>query len=325
MDATPLCAATPLFTRPSRSSPAGVDARRVCPSAPRPSSRWPTAAAILVGAFCLLRRPAPTSSTSQLASVSSFFGPAATEESEIIYLLDAATSTGASVVCSGLEYAQCYTGFCTKSGDGITASCGCLSMRPSDSVYEAELSLGWASAVLAGSTIYQDALREYVAGNTTAAADALCDALRDGTLYSSAANLSMSASVARVSLYSKYDLFGDDAGEKETECQAFSSAQCMGAPCVAAEYDSVWNLTCACPYTDAKTGDAVLNFPDVCEAAAQGGDCAAVGVGATTTEYNHAQLEAIVRAVEAWTPEVNATECETYRTSATTDDQGPAR
>ena len=290
--------------------------------APRSRRRWPTAAAILVGAcFRLLWRRAPTAPASQLASVASF-GSAATDEPEIIYLLDQATATGASVVCADLEYAQCYTGFCTKSGDGITASCGCLSMRPSDSVYEAELSLGWASAVLAGSTIYKDALRAYVAGNATAAADALCEALRDGTLYSSAANLSMSASVARVSLYSKYDLFGDDAGEKETECQAFSSAQCMGAPCVAAEYDSVWNLTCACPYTDAKTGDTVLNFPDVCEAAAQAGDCAAVGVGATTTEYNHAQLEAIVRAVEAWTPEVNATECETYRS---VDDQDPAR
>ena len=40
-----------------------------------------------------------------------------------------------------VEYAQCYTGMCTLNGDGLTASCACLSLRPSET-YEAKLKLG---------------------------------------------------------------------------------------------------------------------------------------------------------------------------------------
>ena len=62
--------------------------------------------------------------------------------SSIVELFDDGSQ---GVAYLNVEFALCDTGFCTTNGDNLTASCGCLSMRPTEKL--GELVLGWAAAV----------------------------------------------------------------------------------------------------------------------------------------------------------------------------------
>ena len=154
-----------------------------------------------------------------------------TDTSEWLYLLNNATDLSDSdVYCDksyDLEYAQCYTGFCTKNGDGKTASCGCLSMRPSDD-NEPKLELGWPSAVLIESSKYRNALEDYVNGDASVGEGLMCTALADGSVWE---EYGFDSTPDRVSMYSSDNPYFNTSGEVE-ECDSdFDFAQCMGAPC----------------------------------------------------------------------------------------------
>lgn len=201
------------------------------------------------------------------------------------------------------EYAQCYTGFCTLNGDGLTASCGCLSLRPSDSA-KGELELGWIGAVLAASSAYQDALSLHNDGDDSGAKKKIEAAISNRTLFD---GYGFSSTPTRVSLYSTADPYFDAS---VTECDSVYAAQCMGAPCWDTPYgDSYWNVTCICPYATASESMATLTRASICDDAAEGGDCALIGFGEGATEYTASGLEEMVEAVMVASVTVDTSEC----------------
>lgn len=107
-------------------------------------------------------------------------------------------------------------------------------------------------------------------------------------------------------------LIGPDAfsGEYSTEeCDDVYAAQCMGAPCWDISYDSVWNITCICPYVTKSSTEAKEMFNDICDKAESGGDCALVGFGSDSTEYDAEGLREMVEAVMDATPTIDTETC----------------
>lgn len=190
------------------------------------------------------------------------------------------------------QYAQCYTGYCTLNGDGQTASCGCLSIRPSDSV-KGELQTGWVAAVLSLSDDYRKALREHNDGDSDSARTTLEDAISTGSMWDS---YGFSSPPDRISLFSSAHPY--DIQSSVEECSDVYAAQCMGAPCWDTPYgDSYWNVTCLCPYVSASESMASDTHKSVCEDAKEGGNCAVIGFGEGATEYSASGLKDMVEAV----------------------------
>ena len=208
---------------------------------------------------------------------------ALTDWSSIVSELDSASGG----VYVDTEFAQCYTGFCTKNGDGLTASCGCLSVRPGN---DGKLDFGWASAVLADSAVFRRALRKYEAGHEAKAKTLVEAAIDDGTLFDGYGFVP-----TRVSLYSEGNEYFDTS---VTHCHKVSAAQCMGAPCFDREYDGVWNVTCICPYHSTSYTGAAGTRRKICSAADRTGDCALIGFGEGTTSYTAKGLRRMIDAVK---------------------------
>mmetsp|Transcript_81353 Transcript_81353/g.230916 ORF Transcript_81353/g.230916 Transcript_81353/m.230916 type:complete len:350 (-) Transcript_81353:210-1259(-) len=232
-----------------------------------------------------------------------------TDTSEWLYLLNNATDLSDSdVYCDksyDLEYAQCYTGFCTKNGDGKTASCGCLSMRPSDD-NEPKLELGWPSAVLIESGKYRNAVEDYVNGDASVGEGLMCTALADGSVWE---EYGFDSTPDRVSMYSSDNPYFSTSGEVE-ECDSdFDFAQCMGAPCWDTSYDSIWNVTCICPYKTESSGSVFESRSGICDDAKPSTDCAAVGFGSTELTYTLTELEELIDAVEDADTTISTSEC----------------
>ena len=92
--------------------------------------------------------------------------------------------SGAYAYTSEVRYAQCWTATCTLNGDGLTASCGCLSLPPSDE-YPAKLKFGWSSSIMAKSGAYQKAIASAAAGDDfDTYNEIIVDAIKDGSIYS---------------------------------------------------------------------------------------------------------------------------------------------
>merc|ERR1712146_440312 len=169
----------------------------------------------------------------------------------------------------------CYTGFCTKNGDGETASCGCLSMRPTDSSNHGKLKAGWPSAVLIQSSSFRSALREYIDGDSDKAERTLKAAIKSKAVWD---DYGFDSTPDRISLFSSGNEYFDTAGDVTTcdDDDGFDFAQCMGAPCWDKEYDSIWNITCICPYTKQTSGSCFESRTDICSDASKSSDCALV-------------------------------------------------
>ena len=124
---------------------------------------------------------------------------ALTDTSDWVYLLDNVSDVSdTDIYFDNLEYAQCYTGFCTKNGDGQTATCGCLSIRPTDS-NSGKLSAGWPSAVLIESAAYRVALEDYISGDDDKAENVLKAAIEDKTVWDA---YGFDTTLDRISLFS---------------------------------------------------------------------------------------------------------------------------
>ena len=193
---------------------------------------------------------------------------------------------------STVEYAQCYTGFCTLNGDNITASCGCLSLRPS-AANEGKLDLGWGSAVLAASSKFRKVANLSLEGDDDAAITELEAAIADGSLWD---EYDFDTTPSRVSLYSSDNPYFD---QSVTHCSDVYAAQCMGAPCWDTPYDSIWNVTCICPYHHESYVGVTDMRDDMCEDAKEDTGCAAIGFGVGATTYSAKDLEEMVDAVVA--------------------------
>lgn len=207
-------------------------------------------------------------------------------------LMEEANDNDCEAELTTVEYAQCYTGMCTLNGDGKTATCGCLSLRPSE-VYESKLKFGWASAVLAKSVAYQSAIKACVAGDSSYA-DIIATAIEDGSIYASYDF--KSGPPDRISMNSKATPLGT-FGMKTCDNEIYT-AQCMGAPCWDYEYGGVWNTTCICPYTT--YSDVVVKdmFSTICdEASTSGVGCAAVGFDSVSYEDDATGFKQMVHAV----------------------------
>ena len=187
---------------------------------------------VVAGALIVLasavrsRRAAPEASASLAAAAPARAASDDDDWSSYVDLFDELTG---SVKTSTVEYAQCYTGFCTLNGDNITASCGCLSLRPS-AANEGKLDLGWGSAVLAASSKFRKVANLSLEGDDDAAITELEAAIADGSLWD---EYDFDTAPTRVSLYSSDNPYFD---QSVTHCSDVYAAQCMGAPC--------WDTTC---------------------------------------------------------------------------------
>ncbi len=192
-------------------------------------------------------------------------------------------------------YAQCYTGFCTKSErDNTTALCGCLALRPS-ARDDALLRLGWGAAVLALSSEFRRVAELALAGEDARAERALAAALADGTLWD---DYGFASAPARVSLASASNPYWDD-GPGNDDCRDIDAAECMGAPCWDVAYEGVWNVTCVCTWARWSSMGVTAMRDDMCVfAKARSADCVAVaGSNANATEYDARALEDMIDAV----------------------------
>ena len=94
-------------------------------------------------------------SSALVANASSSTGTSLSNK-EVLRYLEVAKKDSIKVDCA-IRNALCSDAVCTLNKDKLTASCGCLSMdRDPDNA--GELALGWASFILAKSTLYQQAL-----------------------------------------------------------------------------------------------------------------------------------------------------------------------
>ena len=199
------------------------------------------------------------------------------------------------VSVSTAAYAQCYTGFCTKSaGDERTALCGCLALRPS-ARNEALLRLGWGAAVLAPSSAFRSVAALALAGNGTRAERVLAAALADGTLWD---DYGFATPPTRVSLASGANPYWDDSPGNE-DCLDIDAAECMGAPCWDVEYEGVWNVTCVCTWARWSSIGLTTTRDDMCAfSKARSADCVAVaGSNTNATEYTAGALKGMIDAV----------------------------
>jgi len=256
---------------------------QAAPPAPAPASRWRRVAhAALLGS--VVAGVAVVAGARTMAGRDAGAEALSTDWSEIVDLFSDATGG----VYLDTEFAQCYTGFCTKNGDGLTASCGCLSVRPGN---KGKLDFGWAAAVLADSAIFRKAMRKYEAGSKGAAKRILEAAVDDGTLFDGY----FDDTPDRVSLYSSGNEYFDTS---VTHCRKVSAAQCMGAPCYDREYDGVWNVTCICPYHQSSYTGCAGTREDICADSKKSGDCALIGFGEGTTSYTAKALKEMIAAVK---------------------------
>ena len=171
---------------------------------------------------------------------------------DILTYLDAAA--GNKVECT-VRSALCSSAVCTLNSDKLTANCGCLSMDR-DENNPALLDLGWASFIMAKSTLYQSALKdiEDYGSVRTDTADKLCASLSDGSLWTDLATgaseggRGWGGKIASTSMYSTDTYFDDENPEVGgVVCDNAVCATCMGAPCFQIEYDGVYDQTCICP------------------------------------------------------------------------------
>ena len=130
---------------------------QAAPPAAAPASRWRRVAhAALLGS--VVAGVAVVAGARTMAGRDAGAEALSTDWSEIVDLFSDATGG----VYLDTEFAQCYTGFCTKNGDGLTASCGCLSVRPGN---KGKLDFGWAAAVLAVPEVLVPALEAALAAD----------------------------------------------------------------------------------------------------------------------------------------------------------------
>ena len=151
--------------------------------------------------------------------------------------------------------------------------------------------MGWASAVLADSAVFLKAMRKYSDGKKGAAKRLIEAAITDGTLFDGY----FDSTPARVSLYSEGNEYFDTSVD---HCHKVSAAQCMGAPCFDRTYDSIWNVTCICPYHESSYSGCAGTRSDICSASKKSGDCALIGFGEGTTSYTAKALKKMVTAVK---------------------------
>lgn len=171
-------------------------------------------------------------------------------------------------------------------------------MRPDN---KGKLDFGWASAVLADSTVFRKAMRKYSDGDKGAAKRLIEAAIDDGTLYDG-----YGFTPTRVSLYSSGNEYFDTS---VTHCHKVSAAQCMGAPCFDRVYDSIWNVTCICPYHESSYTGAAGTREDICDDSKKSGDCALIGFGEGTTEYTAKSLKEMIHAVKNADITINDKKC----------------
>ena len=249
---------------------------------------------IVAGALLMLARAARSRGAAPARASLAAAAPAraASDDDDWSSYVDLFDELTGSVKTSTVEYAQCYTGFCTLNGDNITASCGCLSLRPS-AANEGKLDLGWGSAVLAASSKFRKVANLSLEGDDDAAITELEAAIADGSLWD---EYDFDTTPSRVSLYSSDNPYFD---QSVTHCSDVYAAQCMGAPCWDTPYDSIWNVTCICPYHHESYVGVTDMRDDMCEDAKEDTGCAAIGFGVGATTYSAEDLEEMVDAVVA--------------------------
>ena len=101
--------------------------------------------ALLLGGAMLWSRPSPTSprvAAPELGAARQSRSRAGLSDSSWSDYAALLNESSGSIHIS-TDYAQCWTGYCTLNGDGLTASCGCLSVRPS----------GWRLVMASGSQL----------------------------------------------------------------------------------------------------------------------------------------------------------------------------
>ena len=74
-------------------------------------------------------------------------------------------------------------------------------------------------------------------------------------------------------------------------------------------YDSIWNVTCICPYKTESSGSVFESRSGICDDAKPSTDCAAVGFGSTELTYTLTELEELVDAVEDADTTISTSEC----------------
>lgn len=268
--------------------------------------------ALLLGGAMLWSRPSPTSprvAAPELGAARQSRSRAGLSDSSWSDYAALLNESSGSIHIS-TDYAQCWTGYCTLNGDGLTASCGCLSVRPSADI-SAKLAMGWLSAVLIKSSYFRQALR-YQNDGDTSSAEALMDAaLTNGSLWN---DYDFSSTPSRISLLSSATPYFT-AGA--TECTDVYYAQCLGAPCWDVEYPaafgtSYWNVTCICPYYSISQTVATETHSTVCTDAAQSRDECALVTGGSETVYSASNLERMVEAVEYTDMKILSDTCPVY-------------
>ena len=265
-------------------------------------------AALLLGVATLWSRPSPTRTPVDLSAARQSRSRASLSDAWSDYAALLNESSGSIHIST--DYAQCWTGYCTLNGDGLTASCGCLSVRPSADI-SAKLAMGWLSAVLIKSSYFRQALR-YQNDGDTSSAEALMDAaLTNGSLWSDYAFTTTPSRISLLSSATPYFTTG------ATECTDVYYAQCLGAPCWDVEYPaafgtSYWNVTCICPYYSISETVATETHSTVCTDAAQTRDECALVTGGSETVYSASALERMIEAVEYTDMKILSDTCPVY-------------
>jgi len=232
-------------------------------------------------------------------------------------LVDTVTTggeTGAYAYTSEVRYAQCWTATCTLNGDGLTASCGCLSLPPSDE-YPAKLKFGWSSSIMAKSGAYQKAIASAAAGDDfDTYNDIIVSAIKDKSIYSA---YGFDTPPDLISMNSKSSELGDFGMKKCTNSEGINAVQCMAAPCWNTEYNGVWNTTCVCTYTTAYDAIVKDTYSDECDVASTtGAGCGIIGY--VSSVLDDAGLENMIKTVESATMTIDTTTCPTQDTDVET-------
>ena len=82
----------------------------------------------------------------------------------------------------------------------------------------------------------------------------------------------------------------------------------MGAPCVDVPYDSIWNVTCICPWFN-QSGDVYDTRNGTCLAVRADGACAGVGTSTYTRTYSSAELVTMLTSVATAETKIDIDNC----------------
>ena len=171
-------------------------------------------------------------------------------EEDAFALLGASTFTS---TCRNVTFGYCGKATCRVAPGARTASCGCYVMENATGA----VVLNANDRYLVASAVVRAALGELARGNATAGDALLCDAVRAGTLWSSAgfAGRAGSFSADDVSWSVETTLWptdGTSCDDDDGDPAEYNFADCDGAPCdLAAAFDAEYDATCACPVRNA--------------------------------------------------------------------------